>query len=154
MKTQDSPHYEVPSTELARWLEQQGPGCWWSIDGDPFLTGFISFPCPSNELAATLKKKNQPLLMLDKDLNPEAKGQLIGADDLNRLAFLQKSGDRVFQFCWKLTSPWIDYGPNVDWNLVEDKETARERAEEDALEDEETTRAKSEPGTPPSAAEN
>jgi hypothetical protein len=46
------PHYEVPSVELASWLEGLGPDRWWNVDGDPLLTGRLRFPCPAAGLAA------------------------------------------------------------------------------------------------------
>ena len=27
-------HYEIPSPELAKWLEEQGAENWWTVDGD------------------------------------------------------------------------------------------------------------------------
>ena len=41
----NGPYYEVPSSELAAWLEQQGKDRWWNVDGDPLLTGEMPFPC-------------------------------------------------------------------------------------------------------------
>ena len=60
------PHYEVAAGELAAWLEQQGEDRWWTVDGDPLLTGRLAFPCPADELAPELRKIGRPLLVQAK----------------------------------------------------------------------------------------
>src|SRR5262249_30037535 len=57
------PHYELPSAELAAWLEERGPDRWWNVDGDPLLTGRLTFPCPARHLAAALRSIPRPLLI-------------------------------------------------------------------------------------------
>jgi hypothetical protein len=47
MSLRDEPHYTIASSELASWLEMQGTDRWWSVDGDPLLTGRLSLPCPA-----------------------------------------------------------------------------------------------------------
>src|SRR5262245_46068768 len=71
------PHYEVPSVELAAWLEGQGKHRWWNVDGDPLLTGRLTFPCPAARLAAELKKINRPLLVQARKGDAGARGQTI-----------------------------------------------------------------------------
>src|SRR5438094_670211 len=39
MSLRDEPHNKIASSELAAWLEQQGTDRWWTVDGDPLLTG-------------------------------------------------------------------------------------------------------------------
>jgi hypothetical protein len=132
----DEPHYEVSSTELAAWIEQQGADHWWTVDGDPFLAGRHDFPCPGDELAEELRRINRPLLVLDKHKSPGAKGQTIGRDKLDDLATrladdFQLTGpkppwgdNRLFLFRWK--------GADEDWALIEDEETAESERKEAA----------------------
>ena len=126
----EGPHYEIPSTELAIWLEQAGPASWWNVDGDPLLTGRVSFPCPTDELAPELRKIARPLLVQAHDDDPDANGQVIGADQISRVvdtfgSNLQTSGlpsdwanNQVFYFCWK--------GSPHEWMLAEDRVTAKQ----------------------------
>lgn len=118
------PHYELPSAELAAWVEAQGLDCWWNVDGDPLLTGLVSFPCPGDELVAELRRLNRPLLVqVDK---ADAKGERIDAGRVDgvvsrlRDAFALRPGtpeplwanDRFLYLCWK--------GSAVEWMLIED----------------------------------
>jgi hypothetical protein len=130
------PHYEIPSSELAAWLEQQGEDRWWNVDGDPLLTGRMAFPCPADELAAELRKINRPLLIQAKKDDAGARGQVITKEKLHDLVdhFGENlpafgagqmplwSGDRLLYLCWK--------GSPHEWLLVEDSETT-ERSKED-----------------------
>ena len=133
------PHYEIHAAELAEWLEQQGTDTWWNVDGDPLLTGRLTFPCPADELAAELRKIDLPLLVQANKDDAGAKGQLIKKDRLDGLVgrFAEGvavpdqgqappgGGDRVLYLCWK--------GSANDWLLVEDRETTEEmRADEEA----------------------
>ncbi len=123
------PHYEVPAAELAAWLEQHGPEQWWNVDGDPLLTGRLSFPCPAKTLAAQMRKIGRPLLLQAKKDDTEAKGQVIGRDGLdavvdrwaNNIPLIPGeetppwSEDRILYLCWK--------GSIHEWLLEEDSET-------------------------------
>jgi hypothetical protein len=121
------PHFELPSPELAKWLEQQGADSWWTVDGDPVLSGRLSFPCPGDELAEELRSINQPLLLAAKDDKVNPKGEVISASDLDRLVgytdglpgFEEKNGERErwFFLCWKGAE---------DWFLQEDRLTPRQ----------------------------
>src|SRR5436309_12319138 len=84
----NGPHFELRSTELAKWLEQQPADRWWTVDGDPLLTGRLSFPCPGDELAAELRKINKLLLVSAKEEMTDAHGQLIPAEKLDKLVEL------------------------------------------------------------------
>ena len=117
MAIQDEPHYELPARELSAWLDRQGQGSWWSVDGDPLLMGRVSFPCAAEDLAKAVRLIGQPLLVLDKDRGGD--GRLIAAADLDRLAEVEESGDRVFALCWKHRAP------RPEWLLVEDRAAAR-----------------------------
>jgi hypothetical protein len=129
------PHYEIPSPELAAWLEQQGKDRWWNVDGDPFLTGRLYFPCPADELAEELRKVNRPLLVQAKQADAGAKGQVIDAAMLKKAVGrfgdnMQVSGalppwatDRFLYLSWKRSA--------YDWLLAEDSVTTEQnRADE------------------------
>jgi hypothetical protein len=120
---EDGRHRPLKSTELAQWLEGQ-PDRWWTVDGDPLLTGRISFPCPGDELAAELRKINKPLLVSAKESMTQMPEE-ITADNLDD--FVEKApyklGDvtepevkyyRWLPLCWR--------GSEIDWELVEDLE--------------------------------
>ena len=135
MSIQFEPHFEVPSAELAAWIEKQGTSVWWNVDGDPLLTDQVPFPCPGDEFAEALRRVNRPLLIQDPKKRQDAKGQLIGEADLDSVVDrlgnnVQYPGakplwadDRAFYCCWK--------GSENVWLLAEDKETsaANERDE-------------------------
>ena len=130
------PFYEIPATELAAWLEEQGQDRWWNVDGDALLTGRMSFPCPARDLAEELRKIGRPLLLQGKRGDRTARGQLIGkaqlngvvghfADDLHVSGQGQLppwSGDRLLYLCWKER-------PDA-WLLVEDSETTEQFKED------------------------
>ncbi len=126
------PHYEIASPELAAWLEEQGKDRWWNVDGDPLLTGRMTFPCPAAVLAKELHKIARPLLVQAKKDDAVAKGQAIGKEKLNDLVgrFEENlhvtgegempawSGDRLLYLCWK--------GAADEWLLEEDSETTEQ----------------------------
>ncbi|MEX2121410.1 MAG: hypothetical protein WD847_17585 [Pirellulales bacterium] len=110
------PHFRLHSAELAKWLDQQPEDSWWSVDGDPLLTERLDFPCPPDELAGALRKVNGDLLLLDSRDEPSAKGDMLTADQLDAVAYIDEHNDRVFQLSWEGT-------PETDWILIEDRET-------------------------------
>jgi hypothetical protein len=122
------PHYEVPAGELAAWLEGQGRERWWNVDGDPLLTGRLTFPCPADRLAAELKKINRPLLVQAKKDDIGAKGQIINAAKIGETVSLLAenvrsegvpppwANDRFLYLCWK--------GSLHEWLIEEDSEAA------------------------------
>jgi hypothetical protein len=131
------PYYEVPSVELAVWLEGQGRDRWWNVDGDPLLTGRLTFPCPGAHLAAELKKINRPLLVQARKGDAGARGQTIDAAKVGDVVGLLAenvhttgqappwANDRILHLCWK--------GSPHDWLLEEDSEaTAQMQVEERA----------------------
>jgi hypothetical protein len=131
------PHYEISSPELADWLLEQGEEQCWNVDGDPLLTGRMTFPCPAAPLARELRKVNRPLLVRAKKGDAEAKGQPIGKDKLNEVVehFAENlhvsrddempkwGGDRLLYLCWK--------GTSNEWLLAEDSETTEQMKAED-----------------------
>jgi hypothetical protein len=126
------PHYEVPATELATWLVEQGKDRWWNVDGDPLLTGLLTFPCPAGDLATTLMKINRPILIQAKKDDTAARGQLIDRNKLGQLVSLFSENqhvagsgtmpswgnDRLFYCCWK--------GSRHEWLLAEDSESTEQ----------------------------
>jgi hypothetical protein len=129
------PHYEVPAVELAAWLEGQGKDRWWNVDGDPLLTGRLTFPCPAAHLAAELKKINRPLLVQARRGDAGARGETIDAAKLGDVVGLLAenihttgqappwANDRILYLCWK--------GSPHEWLLEEDSEaTAQMQVEE------------------------
>jgi hypothetical protein len=126
MSIQDESHYELPASALANWIERQGADRWWSVDGEPLLTGLIPFPCPGDELAAELRRIDRPLLVFDRSRNPKAMGQVIGegkVDELvDRLGDDVTTSNRLLYLSWK--------GSDEDRLLVEDRETTESAREE------------------------
>jgi hypothetical protein len=123
------PHYELPSSELAAWLEMQGKDRWWNVDGDPLLTGHLEFPCPADELADELRRLNRPLLVQVK--MPEAKGQRIDRNQIDGVVSrfhenIHTNGrecppwasDRFLYLGWK--------GSGNEWILAEDSMTTKQ----------------------------
>jgi hypothetical protein len=124
----DQPHYELPSAELAAWVERRGPGQWWVVDGDRYLGSRVPMPCRGDELAAALRRANRPLLVHDPKLRPDAKGQPVTASEIDSLtaktnpAWFEETGqpvptwanDRYLWLCWK--------GDPSEWTLTEDSE--------------------------------
>lgn len=141
MSIRVEPHFRLASAALAEWLEQQGVDRWWNVDGDPLLTGRLSFPCPADELAAELRRQNRTLLVQDRNKNPTGRGQFITAQDLDALVTRlgdnvavngerpSWTNDRLFFLCWE--------DGRDEWLLVEDKETT-ERSRQDAVAQEST----------------
>jgi hypothetical protein len=138
MSLRDEPHYQIASSELADWLESQGPDIWWSVDGDPILTGRMSLPAPADELAAELRRINRLLLVLDPSKSPASRGQEITAQELDKLA--TRPGDEIPmpgpgpRPAWmddrEFYMAWADRGD--EWMLVEDRETTEEERREAA----------------------
>jgi len=103
MAVKERARYAISAAQLGSWLRNQGPDSWWSVDGDPVLTGRIAFPAPGPEIADVLVKMKKRLLFLD--LEEEGHVRRAGG------------GERVLQFSWE------EY-PQTDWLLIEDMETA------------------------------
>jgi hypothetical protein len=93
MSLRDEPHYRISSAELAAWREAQGTDRWCNVDGDPLLTGRLSFRCPADELAEELRRMNRMLLVQDRRKPPLGRGEQIVARDLDGLA--TRWGDNV-----------------------------------------------------------
>jgi len=138
MSIQNKPHYVLPASALAQWLDQQGADLWWNVDGDSYLTALITFPCPGDELAAELRRINSTLLVLDKSQSQEAKGQVIDETRLDEL--VGRLGDDVPVTVGKGKPSWAENrvlylswkDRHEEWLLVEDRETTESSREEAA----------------------
>jgi hypothetical protein len=128
MSIKNEPHYTIPSTELAGWIEEQGTDRWWNVDGDRVLIRRLMLPCPGDELANALRTLNKPLLIHAGDKNPLANGERITKEKVTDLVryfgdnLESKTGsktdrieNRVLILCWE--------GSDDEWLLVEDVET-------------------------------
>ena len=113
MSVKENPHYTLSPATLAGWIENQ-PEKWWSVDGDPWLSSILNFPCPSDELAPAIRKAGKALLLYDKNPASRAHGEDIAGDKLDALADLE---NRRRQKTFLLT--WID--SDIDWLLIEDE---------------------------------
>ena len=110
-------HYRLRAATLANWLHNQPAISWWSVDGDPVLTERMSFPCPADDLSEQIRRANGTLLLrASKPLPNKANGAEIESADLDALAFVDRSSDRVFELCWE------NANPETDWLLAEDRE--------------------------------
>lgn len=124
------PHYEIHSTEVADWIEQQPKHHWWRVRSEPLMVDRKSYPCPPDDMARELRLVNRPLLILARPEDLDAKGQVITKDKLDQIARCswEKFGgngprtwkganDRFFPYCWK-HSPY-------EGELEEDSDVAR-----------------------------
>ncbi len=122
-----APHYEIASTELAKWLDEELPESWWNVDGDPLLTGRLSIPCPTDELTLELRKLDRPLLILARG-SQDAHGQVIDSTRVGELASFaggrgpRGEDDLYFDLVWK--------GNSQPWLLIEDLTTAKQYSED------------------------
>jgi hypothetical protein len=115
--TENLTRLELPSVELAAWLDKQDPDVWWLVDGDPLLTGNVSFPCTGDVLAAELRRLDRTLLLVPpEDANPEDRP--LASADLDGLFHRENGDERIFVLRWARSSY-----PH-DWLLIEDLESA------------------------------
>jgi hypothetical protein len=113
MSVRDKPHYTLPASELAAWIERQ-PDQWWSVDGDWRLTGMVDFPCPSDELAPALRQIGKNLLVYDQTPGSEASGENLDVAHLNDLADTKnRRRRRTFLLNWA--------DSDEDWLLLDDE---------------------------------
>jgi len=111
--TDRATRYESTATDVAAWLRARGTESWWTVDGDPDLTGAVDFPCTHEELAAELERRGgQPLVLHGPETGLDAR---IGSAEIDQVVSTDRGGNRVLQLSW------ADSG-NV-WLLIEDKET-------------------------------
>ena len=131
MGSNDWPQVEIASGEVADWLLTQGDECWWTVDGDPELTGRLMLPCPGDELADEFRRIDRPLLVLDPR-GPTSAESSRAFDSLAVPDGLDEDGNRlgypgrVFVLRWKRESE------GRDWLLIEDVDSA-ESAKRDVI---------------------
>jgi len=132
MAITDGPYYEIPSAELAKWVDGFGSEHWWSVDGDRYITGWVGSPCRGDELAAVLRRAARPILVQAPPGETSATGQVIGADAVKHLG--APIGDSVYQIDRKMPLPtWADdtcfwmawKGESNEWLLAEDSDATR-----------------------------
>jgi len=116
MELQHGSYYEIAADELAKWLDDQGDEAYWTVDGDPVLSGRLSFPCPGDELAAALREIGSPLFVFDPADTGQLDKGIVDASRLGELVDEEELETRVLQLCWK--------DSNRIWLLVEDEETS------------------------------
>jgi hypothetical protein len=141
MGIESGPHFELASKDLARWLDERAKGTWWSVDGDPVLTGRLSFPAPENELAELLRRLDRPLLVAAFRQSADATGQSIRWERLDDLVDqLRNAVERwppdTPEPCWAVNRFfWLSWkgGKGGEWMLVEDRETAKAFAEDEEV---------------------
>jgi hypothetical protein len=113
MSLKDKPHYTLPATVLASWIDRQ-PDRWWSVDGDPRLTAVVDFPCPSDELAPAIRTIGKDLLLYDKTAVSRARGEVVGGDRLDDLADVSnRRHEKTFLLSWA--------DSDIEWLLMEDE---------------------------------
>src|SRR5258707_488174 len=100
------PHYEIHSTELAKWVERGGPNQWWTVGDDTYLNSRIHSPCRGDDLATVLRRTNRSLLVYDPQLRPDAKGQPITAAELDALT--DRMGPAVFEAVGQPVPGWAN----------------------------------------------
>ena len=110
----------VKTDVLALWLDRQPITSWWRVDGDPRLSGLVSFPCTGREMANTLREFSEPLQIRSVSNREVEQGEI----DLVRLDNLAlqdaPEGPRILRFSWR------DYQPENEWELIEDTETPKD----------------------------
>lgn len=111
----DLPHVRVRAGELAAWLEAQDEESWWTVDGDPLLTGRVAFPCPAATLAETLRRLKREMLLAVSKRVPLHQVRTVDREELGSLVEHDPDGNRVLQLSW-------EEGPDFVWLLIEDRE--------------------------------
>jgi len=115
MGTEHGLYLRIDAEELAKWLCLNSD-LYWTVDGDPVLSGMLSLPCPGDELAGALRKIGTSLMVLDRDARLQERAGPIGASDLDGLVETEELDARVLQFRWN--------DSDVEWLLIEDEETS------------------------------
>ena len=115
MVTKQGFYSKIAAEELAKWLCQD-PDLYWTVDGDPILSGKLSFPCPGDELADALRQIGRPLEVLHQKGMPRTRGETVTSAELDDLVETEELDTRVLQFRWK--------DGQSEWILIEDEETS------------------------------
>ena len=122
MAGKEWPSSTITSRRLADWLNQYMPQRWWLVDGDPLLTGQLSFPCSSEELAAELERINGLLRIVDlRDRSPILAELIEDIQDLDKFGIPSiDDQEQVFQL------RWLEPVPGPYWFLVDDTKAVEE----------------------------
>lgn len=142
MDTKQGSYLEIAAQELAKWLCDD-PDIYWTVDGDPVLSGILSFPCPGNELADALHRIDKPLLVLDREEHFQGRGKPVSSSNLDSLVEEKELDARVLQFRWK--------DSDIEWILIEDEETSESASDE--IQSSSSSSFSSSPSTPESVSD-
>ncbi len=112
--TDQAKTYETSAAALGAWLRANGGESWWSIDGDPDLTGKMSFPSSTEDLAAALEERGDAVLLLSASSTLRAP---VGPAEVEKAVMKDTAGNRVLQLSWPGGEAWL---------LIEDRETRAE----------------------------
>jgi hypothetical protein len=118
MSTVTEPHATLAAADVADWVERQGPDSWWTVDGDPWLTSYVSFPCPCDVLVKWLRRRADRRLVVLGDPG-EAEPEAV----LDALVFNDEVGSRVLAMRWE-GAPVTEV-----WELYEDLDAEARAAE-------------------------
>jgi len=121
MGTKQGSYVEIAADKLAEWLCKD-PDLYWTVDGDPQLSGMLSFPCPGDELADALRRIGKPLLVFDREDRFQGRGTPVSSSDLDSLVEEKELDARVLQLRWE--------DSDIEWILIEDEETSESEDEE------------------------
>lgn len=131
MKAQTQPQvYELPAGELAAWIERQGDTSWWTVDGDPLLTGMQSVPCPGSQLAKVIRALDKTLLVSKDDSELDHASDAPAATTASELDTFVKQektlGDNQEEYeNRKIILKWKDPKHSDVWYLLEDRQSAK-----------------------------
>lgn len=100
MRILDRPHFRVKAADLADWIESR-PDRWWSVDGDPRLTSVVDFPCPSDELAAALRREGKDLMLEDASAIGAGEAEIVDSSRLEQLAVASDPPRKVLRLAWE-----------------------------------------------------
>lgn len=111
--------YRCEPQLLAKWLEKQ-PGTWWFVDGDPYLTSKMDFPCPVDELTEDLTSEKQLVVVISERNLPDVDSleTVDQIDDLtDQVAPDRSASDRLLLCRWEHSDD--------EWLLIEDQGAAK-----------------------------
>jgi hypothetical protein len=121
MGTKQGSYMRIAAGALAEWLSKE-PDLYWTVDGDPQLSGMLSFPCPGDELADALRRIGKPLLVFDREDRFRGRRKPVSSSDLDALVEEEELDARVLQLRWK--------DSDIEWILIEDEETSESMSHE------------------------
>lgn len=124
MTTLQRVSHSISANDLAKWIDQLGADRWWTVDGDPLLTGRVSFPCSGDELAEEIRTVNLPLVVFEETNEVKVTGPVdtTNLDQLARPAWgigsfaeefaAHRARARMLVLAWQRS-------PHLEWLLVE-----------------------------------